>query len=204
MVRHLSAVGYDGEIGWLHYARREVMFADELAPLVKGFLGGRLSVFLTRGGGASASPVRFCTEQLSAFDPAWASCETFVCGPDALTRAVTQIWGARSLDERLHIERFADPPRPRLEGEASASHRLVFAKSARETEGRSGVSLLEQAESAGLSPRHGCRMGICHTCTCRKVSGTVRNELTGVSTSAEDEEIRLCVSTPLSDVTLDL
>jgi stearoyl-CoA 9-desaturase NADPH oxidoreductase len=47
-------------------------------------------------------------------------------------------------------------------------------------------------------------MGICHTCTCRKLSGTVRNEMTGETSSEADEEIRLCISTPLSDVTLDL
>ncbi len=64
--------------------------------------------------------------------------------------------------------------------------------------------LLEQAEDAGLDPEHGCRMGICNTCSCRKVSGTVRNLLTGELSSQNDEEIRICVSVPVGDVVLDL
>jgi ferredoxin len=143
-------------------------------------------------------------EQLDAFEPAWTSCEAFVCGPEALSRAATRLWRSHSLEGRLHIERFMLRPQPPPVRGASADYRLVFAKSRREGEGRTGVSLLEQAESAGLTPPYGCRMGICHTCACRKVSGTVRNILTGEASGTGDEEIRLCVSTPLSDVTLDL
>ena len=47
-------------------------------------------------------------------------------------------------------------------------------------------------------------MGICRSCTCRKVAGTVRNQLTGVISSRADEPIQLCISAPVSDVTLDL
>ena len=204
MVRHLAAAGYHGHIAWMHYARRETMFGDELARLASGRVALRLSVFLTRPDAATEAPVRFSAEQLEAFEPAWADCETFVCGPEALSRAATALWGRRSLGDRLHVERFV----PRATGCAGragdATHRLTFAKSHRDAEGAAGGSLLEQAESAGLKPAYGCRMGICHTCTCRKLSGTVRNELTGETSSEADEEIRLCVSTPLSDVTLDL
>jgi hypothetical protein len=47
-------------------------------------------------------------------------------------------------------------------------------------------------------------MGICHTCKCKKLSGAVRNAQTGVVSDRPDEIIRLCISTPRSDVTLDL
>jgi ferredoxin len=65
-------------------------------------------------------------------------------------------------------------------------------------------TLLEQAEAAGLSPEFGCRMGICHTCTCRKAAGAVRNMLTGEVSDEEDEDIQLCVSVPAGDVALEL
>ncbi len=67
-----------------------------------------------------------------------------------------------------------------------------------------GRSLLEQAESAGLTPENGCRMGICHTCTRRKVSGTVRNLTTGAVSTGPDENIQICVSVPVGDVDLAL
>ena len=66
-----------------------------------------------------------------------------------------------------------------------------------------GSTLLEQAESAGLSPQSGCRMGICHTCTCLKSSGTVRNINSG-EISRGEEHIRLCISQAVGDVTLSL
>jgi ferredoxin len=68
----------------------------------------------------------------------------------------------------------------------------------------SGASLLEQAEGAGLEPLTGCRMGICHTCTCRKRAGTVRNLATGEVSSDEDEDIQICVSAPVGDVVVEL
>ena len=203
-VRHLTAIGYGGHIRWMHYVRRESMFRDELDRLATGRLGLRLSVFRTRPDGATEASIRFSRANLEAFEPAWADCETFVCGPEALTRAATGLWAEHSLGQRLHVERFVASATTAANHASGAKHRLTFAKSHRAAEGAAGGSLLEQAESAGLKPAHGCRMGICHTCACRKVSGIVRNELTGETSSEPDEEIRLCVSTPLSDVTLDL
>jgi hypothetical protein len=47
-------------------------------------------------------------------------------------------------------------------------------------------------------------MGICHTCTCRKTAGAVRNALTGEVSDGEDEDIQLCISVPAGDVALEL
>src|SRR5439155_752918 len=80
---------------------------------------------------------------------------------------------------------------------------VSFAASGRQA-ANSGLPLLEQAEDAGLAPDHGCRMGICNTCSCRKTAGTVRNVFTGETSSASDELIRICVSVPVGDVALDL
>jgi ferredoxin len=87
-------------------------------------------------------------------------------------------------------------------GEA-ANGTLRFLRSGQSAAIGSG-SLLEQAEAAGLSPEFGCRMGICHTCTCRKVTGATRNLLTGELSDEEDEDIQLCVSVPAGNVALEL
>lgn len=42
-------------------------------------------------------------------------------------------------------------------------------------------------------------MGICFTCTSRKVEGTVRNVMSGVESSLPDEDIQICVNTPVGD-----
>ena len=67
-----------------------------------------------------------------------------------------------------------------------------------------GRSLLDQAEAAGLAPESGCRMGICFSCTRRKTSGAVCNVITGAVSSAEEEDVQICVSAPVGDVDLAL
>ena len=67
-----------------------------------------------------------------------------------------------------------------------------------------GRPLLNQAEDAGLNPESGCRMGICFSCTRRKTSGVVRNVVTGALSSPDAEDVQICVSAPVGDVTLDL
>ena len=47
-------------------------------------------------------------------------------------------------------------------------------------------------------------MGICHTCTCRKTAGAVRNLRTGEVSDEDDEDIQLCISAPAGDVALEL
>ena len=65
-------------------------------------------------------------------------------------------------------------------------------------------NLLASAEAAGLKPAFGCRMGICNTCVCTKVSGTVRNLATGELNDQNNVQIKLCVSEAVSPVQIDL
>jgi ferredoxin len=67
-----------------------------------------------------------------------------------------------------------------------------------------GRPLLEQAEAAGLTPESGCRMGICHSCTRRKTRGAVRNLITQAVSSAEQEDVQICVTVPVGDVDIAL
>ena len=99
----------------------------------------------------------------------------------------------------MHSESFLPCTVPTGAGEG----RVRFAHSGIEAASK-GVSLLEQAEQAGLSPAYGCRMGICHTCTTRKLAGQVRDLRSGTLSSADAEDVQLCVSVPAGDVELDL
>ena len=98
-----------------------------------------------------------------------------MCGPPALIEAVRAVWAQDGL---------ADPPvetftPPALAFDLDGAEGTVrFTSSGREV-ANSGLPLLEQAEDAGLAPEHGCRMGICNTCSCRKSAGTVRNVISG-------------------------
>jgi ferredoxin-NADP reductase len=211
MMRHLAHARHTGRVHWIHYARHEVIFADELAQLAASEPGLKLHLHVLRRGEASSARRQFSELQLQRAVPNWRQCEAFVCGPTRLMDAVRSLWQRHALERRLHLEYFQPPARiarvVRGADEAGAAvpqHRVVFQKSGTEHAGESSCSLLEQAEAAGLHPEHGCRMGICRSCVCRKVSGVVRNQVTGQVSGAPDEDIQLCISTPCSTVVLDL
>lgn len=64
-------------------------------------------------------------------------------------------------------------------------------------------TLLDAAESAGLSPRTGCRRGVCHRCVVPLAAGVTRNSRDGTVAVAGDT-LRICVSTAMTDVEVAL
>jgi ferredoxin-NADP reductase len=194
MLRTLVAEGHTdaagGEVAFVHYARTpaEACYRDELAALP----GVRVLHGFTRSGSGELAG-RFGPEHLTAAMPSPDA--VFVCGPTALVEAV------REYCENVYTESFVPPA---VEAPANPSGgRITFADSGIDAVD-DGRSLLDQAESTGLTPANGCRMGICHTCTRRKNTGTVRNLTTGAVSSAPDENIQICVSVPVGDIDLSL
>jgi stearoyl-CoA 9-desaturase NADPH oxidoreductase len=201
MLRTLCDEGFAGEIGFLNYARSLglALYGAELDQLEERHEHLRVARGFTRGRGLQPAG-RFRREHLGAVISDHRSAATFVCGPPALIDSVRAMWARDGLAEPA-IETFT---RPALSFDADAAEGIVsFAVSGREA-ANSGLPLLEQAEDAGLTPEHGCRMGICNTCSCRKTAGTVRNVLTGDISTSPDEQIRICVSVPVGDVALSL
>jgi ferredoxin len=136
---------------------------------------------------------RFGAEHLAAAMPSPDA--VFVCGPTALVAAVKEHC------DNVFTESFVPPV---LAPSANPSGgRVTFADSKVDVVD-DGRSLLEQAESAGLTPQNGCRMGICHTCTRRKTSGTVRNLVTGAVSTQPGDDVQICVSVPVGDVDIAL
>ena len=182
-----------GEIAFVHYARSaaEACYHEELAAL-KGERGVRVLHGYTRSEGGDLVG-RFGAEHLAAAMPSPDA--VFVCGPTSLVEAV------REHCENVYTESFVPPV---IEAPANPSGgRVTFADSGVDVID-DGRSLLEQAESAGLTPENGCRMGICHTCTRTKTAGTVRNLITGAVSTGCDEDVQICVSVPVGDVDLKL
>lgn len=117
--------------------------------------------------------------------------------------AVHETWARLGLSERVRAEAFVvqPPATPSAEGSDVA---ITLGDVNRRVVVSTATSLLEGLEAAGERPAHGCRMGICRSCRCRKLSGVVKNTLTGVVSDAPNEEIALCISAPRSDIALDL
>ncbi len=206
MLRTLCDEHWYGPIAFLHYARDEhdVAYAGELRALAGRHQNLRVLQGFTRAPrGAGDLRGRFGREHLRAADIDVTEAETFACGPTALLDAVRATWADNGLEQRLHVEQFTAPAPAVVSGDEAATGSVRFARSGRAA-ANSGASLLDQAEAAGLTPQSGCRMGICHTCSCRKVEGAVRDLRTGEVSTAPDELIQICVSAPVGDVTLDI
>jgi len=202
ILRTLCAEGHAGPIALIQYAPDpdRAIYREELDRLAAENPNFKLSRSYTRAPGAGELNGYFSPAHLPQTDPSFAEAETFACGPPALLDAVRGTW-ANGLEQRLHVESFV-PPALLPVGEPGTGS-IRFAGSNLEVR-NSGASILEQAEQAGVPAQSGCRMGICHTCSCRKRSGTVKNLLTGEVSAAPDVEIQLCVSAPLSDLVIDL
>jgi ferredoxin-NADP reductase len=71
-------------------------------------------------------------------------------------------------------------------------------------EAAAGVPLLQAAEHQGLTPRFGCRIGVCYQCVCQKKSGQVLNLRTGQISGDGPEQIQLCISAAHSDLQIEL
>ena len=185
----------------MNYARspHAGLYESELRALALRQPGLRVARGFTRGRGSQIAG-RFSREHLPAVISDHTAAATFVCGPPALIDAVRSTWAKDGLPEPA-LESFTAPA---LKFDTDGAKGIVrFAASGREV-ANSGLPLLEQAEDAGLSPEHGCRMGICNTCSAQKLTGTVRNVISGTPSSAGEELIRICVSVPLGDVALEL
>ncbi|GAB2709749.1 ferredoxin reductase [Nocardia thraciensis] len=151
---------------------------------------------------ADARPVgHFDYDTLEHIAPWFAAGETFVCGPSVLMDAVRRIYEAEGLDDRLHTEEFTLSTVPVDAADVTGS--TTFSASGVRSDNE-GASLLEQAESAGLTPEYGCRMGICFSCTAVRRSGCTRNLRTGELDADDDQPIQLCINAAVDDVDIEI
>ena len=202
MLRDLAGHGAIADVVLVHCARsaEAVIFARLLRELRARHPGLRVISFLGDGAGG---PGRFDEEKLQTLVPDFTQRETFLCGPPSLMERVERLWANVGAGHRLHLERFTSPRPCSQVTTGREALTVTLSGSGRTFSARSGT-LLEQLERAGERPQFGCRMGICQTCRCRKLSGCVENLLTGAVSSEPDEDIQPCISLARSDVELCL
>lgn len=198
MLRTLADEGYAGPVVFLHYARSPelVPHRDELTEIAAAHPNISVELRYPERDGRG-----FDREELTRVAPWFAQAQTFLCGPPPLMESVREVFAADELSERLHTEEFVATSAPvdttDVHGSTTFSASGVTAENA-------GVSLLEQAEAAGLTPEFGCRMGICFSCTSVRRSGCTRNLRTGELESDPDQPIQLCVQAAVGDVDIEI
>jgi ferredoxin len=147
---------------------------------------------------------RLDAARLGALVPDFAARTALACGPGGFTAAIGRIFADARASHRLTTESFTPPAAAPASLEGAAGAEVTLTRSGKRFASDGRRNLLVQAEAAGAQPKSGCRMGICHTCTCTKKRGAVVNLLTGKVSAEPNEAIQLCISAALSEVELEV
>lgn len=145
----------------------------------------------------SKTKLHFSEKLLKHLVPDFESRMCYACGTAGMMQDLHALYESTERQNQLKTEYFQLTIDPTLKAQ-----QVTFAR-AQQTF-MADASLLESAEKAGLKPAHGCRIGICNTCSCTKVQGAVRNVLTGEIDQGNNTQIKLCISQAISPVVINL
>lgn len=135
----------------------------------------------------------------------FAQSEIYICGPSGMIKSTEHLLMKNCVDKQnIHHEYFGAAPISKLDVNTEGSVEFIQSSLNIETKTNKPQSLLDMAEAIGLKPMTGCRKGICHQCICQKQHGVVYNTLTKVFSDTGSEEVQLCVSVPVGDVSINL
>ena len=175
-------------------------FREELLALASAQPALRVHLLATREGDERAARIGAHTFA-GLGDAPLAQRHVLACGPDGFVAA------ARALLQH-HVAGFQGeaftPPAAAEGADAEGTVQVTLARSGRQLSVPRGRSLLEGLEAHGLAPRHGCRMGICNSCTCTRTSGATRHLRTGEQHAEPAQPVRICINAPTTDLVLDL
>jgi ferredoxin-NADP reductase len=195
MLRTLDRRRTMPDVVLVHSAPTEasVLFRDELRGLAEAHERFELVERHTALAG------RLDFGELDTICPDWRDRQVWACGPERLLDEAESHWKRAGLTGALHLERFS--PSFTVGGEGG---HVTFATSQKEADLDGATTLLQAGEKAGVDMPFGCRMGICHTCTVRMVSGAVRDLRNGEETSGENTNVQTCVTAAAGDCVLEV
>ena len=204
LVRQLAGQGMPVPVTLVYWARTraELCFVEELRALAARYPAFDVRFVLTREAATAADEAtgRIDAALLDALVPDLATRQVYACGPGGFVATTTGLVEGRV--PLLRTEAFTPPPRPQTDDSGTVEVRL--ARSGRALQLPRGVALLEALEAEGVKPKSGCRMGICNTCACGKSAGATRDLRTGTASTESASALKLCISSAVSDLVLDL
>lgn len=211
LTRSLAAQGMPCALTLLYWVRHRdaLCFRQELDALATRHPGFRWQPIVTdeapRPGEAHGL---IHAEQLASLVPDLSSRQAMACGPGGFVTAAQAL--VQPLARSFQAEGFTPPPisAPSAGSDPARTVQVTLQRSGRILDVCTHTPLLEALEAHGLNPPSGCRMGICHSCSCTRLSGSTREARVPATPALEDSEagraVRLCVSHACCDLTLDL
>lgn len=188
------------DIVLMYYCRspEEVIFALQLEQLARTQPGFTLVIQLSGQHGRIALP------HLKRYCPDATERDVFLCGPGGFMTSANSVLDTLGVAaDRRFCESFGLHINPTIT-DAGVAADVVFTRTGLQVKGDGRHTLLELAEQAGLTPKYGCRSGLCHECTCRKLSGVVVDARSGKTLGPDATEIQACIAIPQGRVEIAL
>jgi ferredoxin-NADP reductase/MOSC domain-containing protein YiiM len=225
MLHALAASRSTREVWWLYGTRdaaehpfaREARDLAAALPNVRSFIAYSKPAPGDRLGDDYDAPGRLSLEVLQRLGvPSQA--DFYLCGPPAFLGSFTRdlgSWGV--VGGRLHREIFGPeesvtpgiakaavaPPHP-PPGAAGSGPTVSFSRSGLDVRWSSTYqNLLEFAEACAVPVKWACRTGVCHTCECALIGGSVQYDPEPLEPPAEGN-VLICCAVPQMEVELDL
>ncbi|WP_435169957.1 2Fe-2S iron-sulfur cluster-binding protein [Falsirhodobacter sp. 1013] len=232
MLRWIVDTGTEADVVFINNVRtpQDVIFHQELLHLAsRSAATVRMAVVpaaVPPGQIWNGMTGRFGPELLRSLAPDFAEREVFTCGPAGYMAAVKQTLAEMGHPaERYHEESFGGavpapaptpaPPQPRITAAPApvalppavpdAPAATVTLEGGDSFAVRSGQTILEAAETAGIRLEHSCRSGICGACRMRCTRGKANMPEQGLLGSDEIAEgyVLTCIGTATGHLTLD-
>src|SRR5580692_2443997 len=225
MLHSLSSAASRREVWWIYGARNraEHPFAKESRELLRTLVNGRSHIVYSKPDSGDKAGVDY--DSVGHVDTplldrvgVTRDADFYLSGPPSFLRDLTaglKTW--RADPTRIHTEVFG-PEAPITPGIARSSRPPVHLPSGGPGDGpqisftRSGLtvpwdsrfsSLLELAEACDVPVQWSCRTGVCHTCECALIGGSVHYQPDPLEPPAAGN-VLICCTTPSGDVEVDL
>lgn len=187
----------------LHYwvkERSEASFLPELIALQQQHSNFSFYLHLTRQSAQHSYEREGRIGQASELTAQDASATVaYACGPHAFVQAAASLLKgqvAQWFEESFSL--------PALASGTGETVQVTLLKQGRVLEIANNQPILAALQAAGINRPYGCRMGVCNTCSCRKVKGISQNLLSGDSAHEEEAALKICISSATSNIELDI
>jgi ferredoxin-NADP reductase/MOSC domain-containing protein YiiM len=225
MLHSLSSAASRRQVWWIYGARNraEHPFAKESRELLQILVNSRSHIVYSKPDsgdrlGVDYDSVGHVDTPLLDRLAVTRDADFYLCGPPSFLRQLTEglkTWGADST--RIYLEVFGQeapitpgiaqssrPPVHAPAGEPGIGPQVSFTRSGLTVPWNSRFSsLLEFAEACDVPVQWSCRTGVCHTCECGLIGGTVKYEPDPLEPPAVGN-LLICCSRPSGDVEIDL
>ncbi|EMY68439.1 ferredoxin reductase [Leptospira vanthielii] len=202
ILKQLQSLKYNGKVTLLYFVRsfEDIILRSSLEEIAKatGWLEIRYVFSDVPKDGYDSG---FLTKEiLQKYTDDLKSYSVYVCGPAPMqTKALSLLEG-----NEVKSELFMLPGQSSVKVKKTGTVDVFLSLSHKTIQVKGERSLLEELEEQGIYPQSGCRMGICHTCVCKKAAGSVTDLSKDELSELGEENIQICISRAESNLELEL